>query len=889
MDLTIYTYGHIDAMFYIVNGIAMIMNSPFAEMMINTISMVSTCYYAFKAAYASSSGGGRHMLLKVAGMVITVNSLLIPKTSIIIEDHITKQRDKVDNLPYGFAIPVGFMENFGNVLTASFEQAFTMVASTNYRDYGMVFGARLIHEARNWKIQTPEFVHNMDNFIRRCVVIDSSIGNKYTINDLFESDNILKLVSANVSKLRRVEIRLGKTHELVTCKDAIDNILMPAFMTELDKINAQYKNTEFGLADNIKRLFSPRGVYNLNSFFKKNIEIAFEQYLGRGNSAEENLKQYMMLNSLSDYGKTYGYARASMTQDANWQIAGDLASTYLPILLSVIKGFIYASFVFMIPIILLSGGISKYLSYIAVVMSVQLWPALNSILNMFIDLYSASTFHGIAIGGVNFTNYNMLGNYANKITVVASGLQMMIPFLAFNIIQGGVGGFIHLAGNIMAASNAASSNVANEVTTGNKSFDNYSSGNMQIAMQQGFKTDWNQSYKEGAREYQHMDGNIERILQTGQSVVQSGAGITISGGSVRFNLRNEEAEHLSDSISSNKNILETYQRAFHEANRSTEVKAANWLTQLAKRDQAGASMQYEKLGEQSQSVQKAVNFTQSLSKQNGYSIDRAAQILVRGASSLSFPSYVVGGSVGLDGTLSRTQNSSESVMDGQQLNLDQFTHEDYNNIIKVAMNQDFAVSRSIDKSYSEDVRHSYEKQQDVTKSVQIQSDKLDSLGRALAMVQSMEGSYDRDMYHEVQKSVVAIYGVSEVEAHRMIENHDPRVTQIWSQIKSKEMDLLFSQEMKAKQFDFTDKEIGQKLAQAESRFMKKLKTDYMKDVKSQYVKAGLEMDDLNFSKSNIMEIAYDIMTENSNKYIATKKENEDTGAQIKGQGNKNKK
>jgi len=51
---------------------------------------------------------------------------------------------------------------------------------------------------------------------------------------------------------------------------------------------------------------------------------------------------------------------------------------------------------------------------------------------------------------------------------------MAIPFLAFNIIQGGVGGFIHLAGTITGASQSAASQAANESVTNNKSFDNLS-------------------------------------------------------------------------------------------------------------------------------------------------------------------------------------------------------------------------------------------------------------------------------------------------------------------------------------------------------------------------------------------------------------------------------
>jgi hypothetical protein len=95
--------------------------------------------------------------------------------------------------------------------------------------------------------------------------------------------------------------------------------------------------------------------------------------LGSKNTAEYSLKQYMVLNSLSDYARTYGYARASMSQESNWRIAGDLAAEYLPMLLSVIKGLVYASFIFMVPLILLGTGMSRYLSYIAVIASLQLW------------------------------------------------------------------------------------------------------------------------------------------------------------------------------------------------------------------------------------------------------------------------------------------------------------------------------------------------------------------------------------------------------------------------------------------------------------------------------------------------------------------------------------
>ncbi|MFP3017571.1 MAG: conjugal transfer protein TraG N-terminal domain-containing protein [Candidatus Tisiphia sp.] len=70
----------------------------------------------------------------------------------MIYDHVSKKQEKVDNLPIGFALPVGILETFGDLLTLGFEQAFTMVSNTNYRDYGMVFGARIWY---NYTVSQP--------------------------------------------------------------------------------------------------------------------------------------------------------------------------------------------------------------------------------------------------------------------------------------------------------------------------------------------------------------------------------------------------------------------------------------------------------------------------------------------------------------------------------------------------------------------------------------------------------------------------------------------------------------------------------------------------------------------------------------------------------------
>ena len=119
MDLTIYTYGHIDAMFYILNGVAMLMKSGLGQTIIALMVMASTVYYAMRISY-DGTVRSKVFLGKIIGMIVMVIFLLSPVANMTIRDHVSKKREKVDNLPLGFALPIGIIESFGDLLTIGF-------------------------------------------------------------------------------------------------------------------------------------------------------------------------------------------------------------------------------------------------------------------------------------------------------------------------------------------------------------------------------------------------------------------------------------------------------------------------------------------------------------------------------------------------------------------------------------------------------------------------------------------------------------------------------------------------------------------------------------------------------------------------------------------------
>lgn len=781
MELIIYTYGHIDAIYYVISGIAMIMNSEFADLMIKTISIISASYWALKASYASSAGGGKHYLVKIFGMICVVNILLVPKTTISIKDHVTKKVDRVDNLPYGFAVPIGIMENFGEIISRVFEQAFRNVDNLDYRNYGMVFGARLVKESRNWRIKNPEFIYNMQNFIRRCVILDIGMQNKYGIRDLLENKAAWDIVKSSTSNFRNLSIRRDNRHFMVSCRQAANEYFEEYFSEEIDNTISRYANNIFSLAGSNSNIFTPRGKENIRSFFKANIESILGFMSNESMSAETRLKQYMMLHSFSDFTRNYGFARSAMNQESNWKIAGDLASYYLPIMLSVMKGLIYASFVFMVPIMLLGAGFAKYMGYITIILSIQLWPCLNSILNLFVDLYSSSEMKDIAERGISFANFNMVGDYAEKIVSVAAGLELIVPFLAFSIVQGGVSGFIHLANTITSASSNAASIAANEITSGNRSFDNYSSSNLQLANRSAFKTDYNSSYREGMREWQNVDGTMERSFQDGSSILQSGMGLNISGGGAKFSVRRAASDQISKDISSAESLLETTSKSYREAEYDTLNKVSSLLSQVARRDYYGQNIDVSDSEEYSKSLGHYISQTQSIRESTGKSWDKSANLAIRASAGMGF--LGASGSVDISGNV--TQNYNKSSSHDNQLSVEDALKEDYSEIIRIVSSEQFSRSNNIELSYSDDIRKSYEKQKSFEKQMSIQKENLKRYNEAFAKINSSEAGYEFDMYDDIQKKVAEEMGISTKDAHNLIEKQDPRINKIWDNMVEK--------------------------------------------------------------------------------------------------------
>ena len=94
-------------------------------------------------------------------------------------------------------------------------------------------------------------------------------------------------------------------------------------------------------------------------------------------SVADILKHNMMINALNDYrAAKYPAVKAQLQHEATGFLSGDMADRVLTGLQSVFKNLLYGSFIFVMPLILLAGGMSKYRGWITICLSLQLWPPL---------------------------------------------------------------------------------------------------------------------------------------------------------------------------------------------------------------------------------------------------------------------------------------------------------------------------------------------------------------------------------------------------------------------------------------------------------------------------------------------------------------------------------
>ena len=527
LDFTIYSYGYSELIYHTLQAIAMFRNSNFYTATITTVSLLAGLTYAIQMAAASSNDQWRASIRRIMAMGIFVQALLLPTTTMSIKDNVEKHYWQVDNIPLAFALPVGVIENFGHILAVGFDQVYSLVdgaSAHSYYHYGTVFGARLQKEVLQAKVRDPEFISNMSNFIERCVILPSMIGKQFTKEELVESEDMWGLIASTAGTFARTPMTKNgvRVDPHPKCKDAV-----PYFEKKFeDSIGYNVTSWSWKFKGAGKTSNYNPATRALNQNLKAQIGVLYKN----DSSVDALLKHNMMINAVNGYrsGK-YPAAKAQLHNEAGGLISGDLAEKTLTGSLAVMKIIVYGAFIFLFPMLILTGGVEKYKAWITAAFSLALWPPLFSMINMVIDFaYQPATI-------VSYSSWSTELKKFDSIASTAANLSLMIPFLAFWLTRMAEGGFMHLAGSVMATANSASAAMAGEKSSGTRNWDNESIRNKNNDNVSSNKHDSSMQYVSGAARSMMSDGSMEMIRPDGKAVYFGGAGQNTSSGETRYN------------------------------------------------------------------------------------------------------------------------------------------------------------------------------------------------------------------------------------------------------------------------------------------------------------------------------------------------------------------
>jgi len=762
-------------MFSTLNALAMLRNSTLFPAMINTVALMVGVFYAWKMAASRAEGEWRQYLLKVGGMVILINALLLPTTSMNIKDHVEKHFWRVDNIPLAFALPIGIVEEIGHLLTIGFEQAFSAVdgrSAFNYYHHGTVFGARLSKEVLQAHLRHPEFVANMNSFIKRCVVLPAMIGHQFTKEELVATKDMWGLVSTKAGTFTRVPMIIGGTRQepSPTCKQAVpyfDRKMTDSALTDITAISIKLRAPGAGVEYNPSHL-------GMNEALKGQIEALYNDET----SVETILKHNMMINSLNQYrsGK-YPMAKAQLQHEAGGLISGDMAERILTGFLTVIKNLIYGSFVFVVPLMLFAGGMQSYRGWITVCLSLQLWPPLFAMLNMMID----TAYEPAHI--VSYSSWSTAVKQMDSIASVAANLTLLIPFLAIYVTRMSEGGFLHLAGSIMATAQSAGGAAAAEQSSGGKSYDNQSIANRNRSNVSENKYDDARQFVTGTNSGITSDGSMEKVLPNGQMITMGGAGATSSSGEASYH----ESEGVSTALHEGKHqevqAMSSTSASLSKTQESLVNKEVSALKTVAENTRTDNGYNIDTSTSEGKELSKALTQIDRMTKSNGYSWAQNAEAHAKADFTAGGAlAKMLGFEVGAGGSVTASNSSEQTEGNASEINSDTGTSSKSSVNSNSSKHSAYLESKGVDKTQQDSIRESYNETTRLEKAISTHKDNIDGYNKALDYTQSHGSEFSKDMTQDVINAYKKQHGSSDSTAAKEVLSGSDSAKQAFRQI-----------------------------------------------------------------------------------------------------------
>ena len=467
MEFTIYSLGNVDFLAQILNAVAMICGTGNYSRLIASGFVIGLLYLGFQTIF---QGGQRINLMQTLVCFIVYMCMFGPSCTVLIEDVYKGRVQNVDNVPLGVGVSGMAISGIGYNVTKMMEQAFSPLDRTT--EHGFAEPLRIINELRslstdrdqmwiivdrnlgNWEGGRTNSKQAVTNYLSECLFVDVAL-NRINVQDIasnsWDNENIFR----SQSDAHTVYLPIPGTNSqtgVVACSRAYHII---------DRQVAQQ--------------FASR---NMDTFYNQRLNLIAQGQVDAGeggidkihtalqfmNVAMQDMQDFMMtfaINSVydeaqKDFYMTYhdpvtasAVRQAQIQRDTQWASESTMFLSAARALMAFFEGFLYAITPIMGFLIVTGAfGLSLVGKYFLLIVWVQLWLPILSIVNLYISI--ASTAAVSSALGNTVSMYTLNEAWAQTATWVATGgmLAAATPILALFLITGSTYAFTTMAGRL---------------------------------------------------------------------------------------------------------------------------------------------------------------------------------------------------------------------------------------------------------------------------------------------------------------------------------------------------------------------------------------------------------------------------------------------------------
>lgn len=432
-------------------------------------------------------GEGRSVISYFACAVLFWFVAIVPKATVVIEDVRSQTVYNVDNVPLSMAFFASASSRIGHWLTQAYETAFIPADVAKYSSFGAVYPQRVMEVLQRTGPVTVQGRETLQAVLKNCVLPEVVLDSRKA-DEAMASSDLWTLIKGD-GWVNPARLAVMPDGSVLKC---------PAAVAELEQVLVNVEIPALKRWVHVK--LDPQAV-NPSTSIAASITQTENLLLGISRSAESSLKHSLMLTALpkvmsghavtvagpAAMASTLARAQGNLAGEINYRTMAKMAEDALPKIRNALEFVVIAMFPVVALIALVSGsgmaGVVR--SYVTLLLTVQLWPALSSVVNYLVIAHDLHPFTLLAqnFGGSSLQAATLIRETGASSQAVAGALLCAVPVISYALVRAGdmavgqlVGGLTQPAQS--AATSQGAAIAAGNISQGNVSVSNVSSNNV---------------------------------------------------------------------------------------------------------------------------------------------------------------------------------------------------------------------------------------------------------------------------------------------------------------------------------------------------------------------------------------------------------------------------